>query len=109
MGERERPGLRLYYAPGACSLAPHVALEEAGAAFEVRRVDLAAGEQRREEYLAINPLGRVPALTVDDTTICENIAILTYVAQRFAYARLLPLESPLALGRAYEIMSWLAS
>ncbi|SVE29659.1 uncharacterized protein METZ01_LOCUS482513, partial [marine metagenome] len=51
-----------YYAPGACSLAPHIALHQSGAQFESRRVDLHRGEQTTDEYLAINPKGRVPVL-----------------------------------------------
>ena len=54
--------LTLYYAPGACSMAAHIVLEEAGEKYEPRRVDLAKGEQRTEAYLKIHPLGRVPAL-----------------------------------------------
>ena len=101
--------LELYYATGACSLVPHVALEEAGAAFQATRVDLASGEQRSEAYRLINPLGRVPALAVDGEVISENIAILTYIAHQFPESGVLPLQWPLALGRAYELMSWLAS
>ena len=106
-GQAEK--LELYYATGACSLAPHVALEEVGAAFQTKRVDLATGEQRSEAYRSINPLGRVPALAIDGAVITENIAILTYIAQRFPMSELLPLGSPLDLARAYQLMSWLAS
>ena len=53
----------LYYAPGACSLAAHIILEESGLPYEGIKLDLAAGDQRRPEYLAINDRGRVPALT----------------------------------------------
>ena len=51
--------MRLYYTPGACSLAPHIALE-VGAPFELSRVDLAANQQNSTEYLRINPKARVP-------------------------------------------------
>jgi len=54
--------LTLYYAPGACSMASHIVLEESGEKYEPKKVDLAGGEQRTEAYLKINPLGRVPAL-----------------------------------------------
>ena len=54
--------MKLYYAPGACSLAPHIALEEAGARYELARVDLGANQQNSAEYLRINPKARVPAL-----------------------------------------------
>ena len=54
--------LTLYYAPGACSLAAHIVLEEGGETYEAQRIDLSKGEQRTEAYLKIHPLGRVPAL-----------------------------------------------
>lgn len=73
----------LYFAPGACSLAAHIVLEESGEAYEARRVDLANGEQRTEAYLKINPQGRVPALVLDDGAIVtENTAILPYLGKR---------------------------
>lgn len=100
--------LTLYYAPGACSLVPHVALEEAGATFEAVRLDLAKGIQRSAEYLAINPRGRVPALATGERVISENIAILTYLALKFPNAGLLP-TNPEAAAAAYEWMAWLAS
>jgi glutathione S-transferase len=107
----ERPDLhlKLYYTPGSCSLAPLVALEEAGAAFEAVRIDLAANQQNSAEYLAINPRGRVPTLTLNGEVITENIAILSCIAQLFPDANLLPNGSPLAAARACERMSWLAS
>jgi glutathione S-transferase len=101
--------LTLYYAPGACSLAPHVALEETGAPFELLRLNLAEGDQRRAGYLAINPKGRVPTLVTEAGPITEVIAILTYLDRRFPEADLLPREDPQSAARAYEIMSWLAS
>src|SRR4051794_10077855 len=82
--------LKLYYSPGACSLAPHIALEEASVAYEPVKVALAKGEQRTPEYLAINPKGRVPVLAEDDLVLTENAAILPYIAQRFPEARLWP-------------------
>jgi hypothetical protein len=63
--------LRLFYSPGACSLVPHIALEEAGAEFEAVRVVLAQGEHLKGDYLAINPHARVPALIADGRTITE--------------------------------------
>ncbi len=101
--------LTLYYAPGACSFAPHIALEEAGAAFKAQRLNLNEREQHSPAYLRINPRARVPALVLEDgNVITENIAILTYIAHRFPDARLLPASAE-TLARAYEIMSWFAS
>jgi glutathione S-transferase len=76
--------LTLYYAPGACSMASHIVLEESGEKYEPRKVDLAGGEQRTENYLKLNPLGRVPVLGLEDgTAITENTAILPYLGKRF--------------------------
>jgi glutathione S-transferase len=76
--------LTLFYGPGACSMAAHIVLEESGEKYEPKKVDLAAGEQRTEAYLKINPLGRVPALRLDDgQPLTENTAILPYLGKRF--------------------------
>jgi glutathione S-transferase len=76
--------LTLYYAPGACSMAAHIVLEESGEKYEPRKVDLASGEQRTDAYLKMNPLGRVPVLGLDDgTPLTENTAILPYLGKRF--------------------------
>ena len=73
--------LALYYAPGACSMAAHIVLEESGATYEAHRVDLANGEQRTDAYPKINPHGRVPVLKLDNRTpLAENTAILPYLA-----------------------------
>jgi glutathione S-transferase len=76
--------LTLFYAPGACSMAAHIVLEESGEKYEAKRMDLAKGEQRTEEYKKIHPLGRVPALKLDDgAPLTENTAILPYLGKRF--------------------------
>jgi glutathione S-transferase len=101
--------IKLYYSPGACSLAPHIALEETGADFETQRVMLAEGDNRKADYLAVNPHGFVPALEVDGEVITENVAVLTCIASRFPEARLLPFDRPLALARALQQMAFLSS
>ncbi len=76
--------LTLYYAPGACSMAAHIVLEESGEKYTPQRVDLAKGEQKTEAYLKIHPLGRVPALRLDGgEPLSENTAILPYLGKRF--------------------------
>ena len=76
--------LTLYYAPGACSLAAHIVLEESGEKYEARPIDLSKGEQRSPAYLKINPQGRVPALLLDNgEPLSENTAILPYLGKRF--------------------------
>lgn len=101
--------LTFYYAPGACSLGVHIALEETGAAYEAVRVLVADGEQRQPAYLAINPAGRIPALVVDGKVLTECTAIHTYLAHRFPESGLLPLDDAFLTARATEVMSWLAS
>jgi glutathione S-transferase len=76
--------LTLFYGPGACSMASHIVLEESGESYEARRMDLSKGEQRTAEYMKIHPLGRVPALKLDDgSPLTENTAILPYLGKRF--------------------------
>src|SRR5688500_1072962 len=76
--------LTLFYAPGACSMAPHIVLEEGGEKYDAKRMDLAKGEQKSAEYMKIHPLGRVPALKLDDgSPLVENTAILPYLGKRF--------------------------
>lgn len=100
--------LKLFYSPGSCSLASHIALEEAGAAYEAVKVDLRQSEQRKPEYLALNPKGRVPALVTDKGVLTETVAILAYVAQTHPQAELLPTD-PWELGQAQAFNSYLAS
>ena len=84
--------LTLYYSPHSCSLAPYIALEEAGATFTPYRMDFAAGEQNGAAYRKLNPKGRVPALATDHGVLSENVAILTYIAQTFPAANLAPTD-----------------
>ena len=82
--------LKLFYAPNACSLAPHIALNEAGAEYEAIKVDTMKGEQRSAEYLAINPKARVPSLVTEHGILTEAPVILGYIARTFADADLAP-------------------
>ena len=76
--------LTLFYTPGACSMAAHIVLEESGEKYEPKRVDLGKGEQKTAEYMKIHPLGRVPALKLDDgSPLSENTAILPFLGKRF--------------------------
>lgn len=100
--------LILYTRTGSCSLASHIALEEAGAAYETQDVDFAAQAQRSAEYLALNPKGRVPVLVADRGPITESAAILAYIAQAFPEARLAPTD-PFEFAQAQAFNGYLAS
>lgn len=106
---------RLYYSPGACSLAPHIVLEEIGQPYETELISAAAGEMTQTpEWHAINPKGRVPALLAvpgriggTDNLLTEAPAILVYLAQSNPAAALLPAE-PAVEARCIEWMNWLS-
>jgi glutathione S-transferase len=101
--------LTLYYATNTCALASHIALEEAGAAFETRWVDFGAAEQTKPEYLKINPKGRVPALVTEHGVLTETPAILAYIAQRHPEAGVAPLDDPFAFAELQAFMSYLCA
>ena len=101
--------LTLYYAPITCALASHIALEEAGAQYETRRVDFKSGEQRSEVYMKINPKGRVPALVTPRGTLTETPAILAFLAESFPAARLSPEGDPFAAAELQSFNSYLCS
>ena len=99
---------KLYYAPGTCALASHIALEEAGASYTAERLDFKNSQQTTPQYLAINPKGRVPALVTDRGTLTETPAILAYIAQSFPQAKLVP-DDPFAFAQAQSFNSYLCS
>jgi glutathione S-transferase len=101
--------IKLYYAPHTCSLASHIALEDAGAEYSTVRISFAAEEQRKPEYLAINPKGRAPALVTEKGVLTETPAILAFIAQSFPLARLAPLDDPFLLAQAQAFNSYLCS
>ncbi len=101
--------LTLYYAPHTCSLAPHIALEEAGAGYALVRVSFAAEEQRSPAYRAINPKARVPALVTPRGVLTETPAMLAFVAQSFPAAALMPLHDPFAFAKAQEFNAYLCA
>lgn len=100
---------KLYYSPGAVSLATHIALEELGRPYELEPIQIREGQQRSERYLKIHPLGRLPALEVAPGVILtETPALLGYVADLAPELGLLP-QDVLSRARAGEWMSLLAS
>jgi len=84
--------MKLYYAPGACSLSPHIALLEAGIAFTTEKVDLRAKKtESGADYNAINPRGYVPALELDNgQVLTEGPAIVQYIAAQAPDKQLVP-------------------
>ena len=101
--------LTLFYALNTCSLASHIALEDSGAAYDAKRLNFADNDQRKSEYLKINPKGRVPALVTDQGILTETPAILVYIAQSFPRANLAPLNDPFRLGQIQSFNSYLCS
>jgi glutathione S-transferase len=85
--------LKLFHAWGSCSLASLIALEEAGADYEMVLMDTKAGDQRTAEYLAVNPKGRVPALVTPRGVLTETPAILSYIPETHPSAGLLPVDA----------------
>jgi glutathione S-transferase len=101
--------LKLYYAPGSCALASHIALEEAGANYRAEVVDFANNAQQAPDYLAINPKGRVPALVTPEGVLTETPAVLVYIAQSFPERRLAPLDDIWAFAQFQSFNSFICS
>ena len=101
--------MTLFYAPHTCSLASHIALEDAGADYTTVRISFANDEQRKPEYLAINPKARVPALVTGRGTLTETPAMLAFIAQSFPLKRLAPLDDPYQFARVQAFNSYLCA
>lgn len=103
--------MKLYYAPGACSLSPHIALREAGLPFTLERVDTRTGQtETGVDYSTINPRRYVPALRLDDgEVLTEGAAIVQYIADLAPEAELAPKAGTLARARLQEELNFIAS
>jgi glutathione S-transferase len=101
--------IKLFYTPHTCSLASHIALEDAAAEYSTVRIDFASEQQRTPEYLAINPKGRVPALVTDKGVLTETPAMLAFIAQSFPLARLVPLDDPFSFAQVQAFNSYVCS
>ena len=103
--------MKLYYAPGSCALAVHVALVEAELDFDLERVSFAG--KRTEggaDYLAINPKGKVPALALDDGSVLTEVAVLLqYVADHAPEKALAPAPGSPARYRLQEWLNFIAT
>jgi len=103
--------MKLYYLPGACSLASHIALREAGASFDLDRLDKATNKTAAgEDFLAINPKGYVPTLKLDGgEVLTEGAAILQYIADQNPTAGLAPTAGTLERIRLQEYLNYVAT
>ncbi|MGQ0621659.1 MAG: glutathione transferase GstA [Panacagrimonas sp.] len=103
--------MKLYYAPGACSLSPHILLREAGLAFDLEKVDLAAKKTASgEDYLSANPNGYVPLLVLDNgEKLAEGIAIALYLASLAPEGQLAPAPGSMAYIRLIEMLAFIST
>jgi glutathione S-transferase len=101
--------LTLYFAPGASSMAVHIALHEIGVVFEARPMSFERNDMHEPSYLALNPEGKVPTLVVNGQPLTEVAAILFYLARRFPDTALLPPDDIEAEAQAISWMSFIAS
>ena len=103
--------MKLYYLPGACSIAPHIVAREAGIALELEKVDL--GSRRTasgENYLEVNPKGYVPALRLDDGTVLTEVScLIQYLADLAPAAGLIPAAGTIERYRVLEWVGYLAT
>ena len=103
--------IKLFYTPGACSLSPHIALREAGLAFDLVQVDLAAKKtEHGDNYLTINPKGYVPALLTDSgELITEGAIIVQYIADQRPESGLAPAAGTAERRRVQEWLHFIAT
>jgi glutathione S-transferase len=98
--------MKLYYSPGACSLAAHIVADEADLRLQLEKVDLKSHKtENGQDYYRINPKGYVPAIQLDDgSTLTENMAVLNYLADRTAQSLYTP---PPGSMDHYRLEEWL--
>src|SRR5436305_14179661 len=90
----KRAMLTLYFAPGASSMAVHIALHEIGVPFDARPMSFENQDMRASQFLALNPEGKVPVLLIDGRPLTEVAALLCYLARRFPDAEFRPRDDP---------------
>ncbi len=103
--------MKLYYSPGACSLSPHIALREAGLAFDLVRVDLATRKtETGDDFRTVNPNGYVPVLILDDgAVLMEGPAIVQYVADQAPGKHLAPENGTLPRYRLQSLLNFIST
>jgi len=100
----------LYWSPGSASMAPHGALEESGARFELKLTSVDEGAHRDPAYLRLNPNAKVPTLVVDGKfVVFESAAITMFIADRHPEAKLAPGPDEMARGHFYQWMAHLTN
>lgn len=97
--------LTFYFSPGSSSMAVHIALHETGAPFEARPLSLAGKDTRKPDFLAVNPVGKVPTLVIDGRPLTEVAGCLFYLARTHPAAELLPVNDP---EREAQVVSWMS-
>jgi len=102
--------MKLYYMQGACSLAPHLILEESGLPYETVLLSRDRGDLDKPEFLKLNPMGAVPVLAVDDgNVLTENVAILPYIADLAKGKKLIPQAGTFERARCLQSLAFLAT
>lgn len=104
--------MKLYYSPGACSLASHIALCEAGLSFEIVRVDLSTKKlvNNHEDFLKVNPKGQVPTLLLDNNNILtEGVAVMQYIADQAPTKNLMPSAPSFDHYKTLEWLNFIAT
>ena len=102
--------MKLFYSPGACSMASHIVLHEIGSPFEIEKVDTKAKTtESGADYLAINSKGAVPVLQVDGEVLTEGPAILQFIADKAGNETLAPKAGTMARARVTEMLNFIGT
>jgi glutathione S-transferase len=102
--------MELFYSPGACSMAPHICLIELGYDYKITPLQLKSGEQKKPEYLKLNPKGSVPALKVKENEVITEVAvILQFLADQKPEKKALPASGTMERVRANEWLNYISS
>jgi glutathione S-transferase len=101
--------MRLHYVPGSAAMAPHAALAEIGVPYELVLVERDSDGRPSDEYLALNPWGKIPTLEDGDLVLTESAAICLHLAERFPEARLVPPAGTRERSELYRWLLWLTN
>lgn len=101
--------MRLHYLPGTAAMAPHATLAEIGVPYELVRVERDSDGRVSDDYLALNPWGKIPTLEDGDLVLTESAAICLYLAEKFPDARLAPPAGTRERAELYRWLLWLSN